>query len=120
MRFSGIASAVPGLPHFDLIRRWLKTAYPARSSPITIAVRTANLCRRYRRHKFAVLTAIVIGLLLAGYAVFNQRLIRSKWGSPGTALAIPEKRIAVLPFEKLSADKQNTYFADGVQDEILT
>src|SRR5436189_4490417 len=32
----------------------------------------------------------------------------------------PEKSIAVLPFENLSDDKQNAYFADGVQDEILT
>src|SRR5437667_3087027 len=36
-------------------------------------------------------------------------------GSPG-----PEKSVAVLPFENLSDDKQNAYFADGVQDEILT
>jgi serine/threonine protein kinase/Tfp pilus assembly protein PilF len=34
--------------------------------------------------------------------------------------AIPEKSIAVLPFENLSDQKQNAYFADGVQDEILT
>jgi serine/threonine-protein kinase len=34
--------------------------------------------------------------------------------------AIPEKSIAVLPFENLSNDKENAYFADGVQDEILT
>ena len=34
--------------------------------------------------------------------------------------SIPEKSIAVLPFENLSDDKQNAYFADGVQDEILT
>ena len=34
--------------------------------------------------------------------------------------AIPEKSIAVLPFENLSDDKENAYFADGVQDEILT
>jgi adenylate cyclase len=33
---------------------------------------------------------------------------------------IPEKSIAVLPFENLSDDKSNAYFADGVQDEILT
>jgi TolB-like protein/class 3 adenylate cyclase/Flp pilus assembly protein TadD len=37
-----------------------------------------------------------------------------------TAAAIPEKSIAVLPFENLSAEKENAYFADGVQDEILT
>ena len=34
--------------------------------------------------------------------------------------AIPEKSIAVLPFENLSNEKENAYFADGVQDEILT
>src|SRR6266581_1539997 len=35
-------------------------------------------------------------------------------------VAITEKSIAVLPFENLSEEKQNEYFADGVQDEILT
>ena len=37
-----------------------------------------------------------------------------------TPASIPEKSIAVLPFENLSDEKQNAYFADGVQDEILT
>ena len=37
-----------------------------------------------------------------------------------TAGAIPAKSVAVLPFENLSADKDNAYFADGIQDEILT
>jgi TolB-like protein/class 3 adenylate cyclase/Tfp pilus assembly protein PilF len=37
-----------------------------------------------------------------------------------TAAAIPEKSIAVLPFENSSEDKANAYFADGIQDEILT
>jgi adenylate cyclase len=36
------------------------------------------------------------------------------------AAAVPEKSIAVLPFENLSEDKSNAFFADGVQDEILT
>lgn len=35
-------------------------------------------------------------------------------------IAIPEKSIAVLPFENLSSDKENAYFAEGIQDEILT
>ena len=34
--------------------------------------------------------------------------------------AIPEKSVAVLPFENLSSDKENAYFAEGIQDEILT
>src|SRR5262249_45014296 len=34
--------------------------------------------------------------------------------------SVPEKSIAVLPFDNLSDDKQNAFFTDGVQDEILT
>ena len=34
--------------------------------------------------------------------------------------AVPEESIAVLPFENLSEDKANAYFADGIQEEILT
>ena len=36
------------------------------------------------------------------------------------ASSIPQKSIAVLPFENLSEEKVNAYFADGIQDEILT
>ena len=32
---------------------------------------------------------------------------------------IPEKSIAVLPFENLSDDQENEYFADGIQDDVL-
>ena len=39
-------------------------------------------------------------------------------GGKGTVL-IPEKSIAILPFENLSGDKANAYFADGIHDEIL-
>ncbi len=39
---------------------------------------------------------------------------------PATSTAIPAKSIAVLPFENLSSDKNNAYFADGMQDLILT
>jgi serine/threonine protein kinase/Tfp pilus assembly protein PilF len=39
---------------------------------------------------------------------------------PPQAAVIPEKSIAVLPFENRSEDKANVYFADGIQDEILT
>ena len=40
--------------------------------------------------------------------------------TPSALAEIPEKSIAVLPFENLSNEKENAYFADGVQDEILT
>lgn len=43
-------------------------------------------------------------------------------GSPWTTLPsdTPDKSIAILPFENLSDDQQNTYFADGIQDDILS
>jgi TolB-like protein len=40
--------------------------------------------------------------------------------SGASALVASAKSIAVLPFENLSADKDNAFFADGIQDEILT
>src|SRR5438876_7426342 len=40
--------------------------------------------------------------------------------SGGSSLSVSEKSIAVLPFENLSAEKENAFFADGVQNEILT
>jgi TolB-like protein/class 3 adenylate cyclase/Flp pilus assembly protein TadD len=70
--------------------------------------------------------ATIAALVLSGCALaisftiyFRHRAAPSETfaGAPG---AIPEKSIAVLPFENLSDDKQNAYFADGVQDEILT
>jgi TolB-like protein/Tfp pilus assembly protein PilF/class 3 adenylate cyclase len=41
-------------------------------------------------------------------------------GVAGAMTSVPDKSIAVLPFENLSDAKENAYFADGVQDEILT
>src|SRR6185503_14625955 len=41
-------------------------------------------------------------------------------GPMRSALTVAEKSVAVLPFENLSSDKENAFFADGVQDEILT
>ncbi|MEY2484364.1 MAG: hypothetical protein QOH39_12 [Verrucomicrobiota bacterium] len=77
-----------------------------------------------------LVTSIVIVLLLAGslgyqlWRTRNQPAPRQD-ASPArieaaTASTIPEKSIAVLPFENLSSDKENAYFADGIQDEILT
>ena len=44
----------------------------------------------------------------------------SENGLAGARTSIPEKSIAVLPFENLSSDKENAYFVEGIQDEILT
>jgi TolB-like protein/Tfp pilus assembly protein PilF len=46
--------------------------------------------------------------------------VPSPVSSPIPAVAIPEKSIAVLPFDNLSEEKGNAFFAEGIQDEILT
>jgi len=56
---------------------------------------------------------LVLGAIAAAFLFVSRRPMRS-------ALAVAEKSVAVLPFENLSSDKENAYFADGVQDEILT
>ena len=40
--------------------------------------------------------------------------------SPPSAASIPEKSLAVLPFENMSREPDNAFFTDGVQDQILT
>jgi TolB-like protein/Flp pilus assembly protein TadD len=52
------------------------------------------------------------------YPLATAPLVSSQAPAPA-ATAIPEKSIAVLPFENLSADKDNAYFVEGIQDEIL-
>src|SRR5438067_8346228 len=56
---------------------------------------------------------LVLAAIIAAFVLLLRRPARS-------ALAIVEKSIAVLPFENLSRDPDNAYFADGIQDEILT
>src|SRR5215469_1089228 len=68
------------------------------------------------RVRWAVITAalLTIAVIVASIVMVSRNRARS------TLAAAPEKSIAVLPFENLSEEKQNEYFADGVQDEILT
>ena len=76
---------------------------------------------------FATLALIAAALL--GWQLLGRPAVRDwarhsaesavKAGRPAPAADVPEKSIAVLPFENLSSDKENAYFADGIQDEIL-
>jgi TolB-like protein len=80
---------------------------------------TANTSKRKPRRQ-AVRWLLAAGLCFAGALIawflagrpglFNQR---------ATEAAPTEKSIAVLPFENISPNKDDAYFADGVQDEIL-
>ena len=63
--------------------------------------------------------ALSIGLFFLGrYSSGNNAAPRQSEAAAGSL--IPQKSIAVLPFENLSDDKNTAYFADGIQDEILT
>jgi len=66
------------------------------------------------RVRWAAMTAalFVLAVIVAGIAVFSRYRVQS-------TLAAPEKSIAVLPFENLSADPENAFFTDGVQDQVL-
>jgi TolB-like protein/Tfp pilus assembly protein PilF len=73
------------------------------------------------RAAFRVKSAVVAALLLLtalGAAFWMLRRPQEKFMN--AAAAIPYKSIAVLPFENLSEEKANAYFAEGIQDEILT
>src|SRR5262245_13093056 len=70
--------------------------------------------RSVRRTRAALAVALVV---LGISALLVSQLLRIQ-NSPLNAA--PDKSIAVLPFENRSEDKANAYFADGIQDEILT
>jgi TolB-like protein/Tfp pilus assembly protein PilF len=72
---------------------------------------------RRRSTKKWMLAAAVVLIAAISFVVLRIGL-RARSG--GSSLSVSEKSIAVLPFENLSAEKENAFFADGVQNEILT
>jgi TolB-like protein/Tfp pilus assembly protein PilF len=105
-----------GNPHLPekLKKRWKQAPVPVR--PITAP--------RWPKVLIAVaLVAAVVALVISSLIFFYRPSSTTTSISPraiATSTTAPEKSIAVLPFENRSEDKENAYFADGVQDEILT
>jgi TolB-like protein/Tfp pilus assembly protein PilF len=75
-----------------------------------------------RRPGRKVLSLIVAGAGIAAAVLLWFQIAPSRKGGPlpSTPAGPDRKSIAVLPFENLSEDKANAYFADGIQDEIIT
>jgi serine/threonine protein kinase/tetratricopeptide (TPR) repeat protein len=101
-RYSSALALAEDLEH------WLK------HEPIQ-AHRTGVCTRGYkwvrRNPSIAALIASLVALAtIVGWSLWENELV----GGP------PARTVAVLPFENLSNDRDNAYFADGVQDEILT
>jgi serine/threonine protein kinase/Tfp pilus assembly protein PilF len=92
------------------LERWLD-GRPIVARPISVPTR---LGRWSRRNPKLIATGAAC-LLFGGVTVWFFR------GELAKVLpAAPEKSIAVLPFENLSRDPESAYFADGIQEEILT
>jgi TolB-like protein/Tfp pilus assembly protein PilF len=99
----------PALP--DRCKQWVSKAVP---KPVFMG-----------RHRIALISGGLIALIAAvlalyGISVRKSSVLGEHRPLPSENAIIPEKSIAVLPFDNLSDEKQNAYFADGVQDEILT
>src|SRR5438132_2358355 len=82
------------------------------------AARVAAAARR-KRAAFRWLSLGAVSLL-AVIALIGFLLVRYRGLLTTAELPVPEKSIAVLPFDNRSRDPDNAYFADGIQDEILT
>jgi TolB-like protein/Flp pilus assembly protein TadD len=72
----------------------------------------------------AVILALCLGFPIAvvlawAYDITPSGIKRTE-EAPPAAPSVPEKSVAVLPFENLSDDRENTFFADGVHDDILS
>ncbi len=105
-----IVSLVFGFP-IAMVLSWMYELTPEG------VVRTEDVDPATQRKFGRKVDFVIIGalLLIIALLVYQRPPFRA-----GGAQAIPEKSIAVLPFENFSADKQNAFFADGVQDDILT
>src|SRR6266404_55677 len=68
---------------------------------------------RQKKHVW-IFVVVVGGAISLGLFFLGRMTAPSK---PGGVNEVSSKSIAVLPFENLSSDKENAYFADGIQDE---
>src|SRR6516162_3409909 len=85
---------------------------PARSTRITTAPGKTPENKKLIVCGVALLSVLTLAGLYFGVLKRQPKLV-------SLAAAIPEKSIAVLPFENRSEEKANAYFAEGIQDEIL-
>jgi len=96
----------------------LRQAKTTQAAPAT----AASEAKPFGRSLTRIAALIIAVAAAAGLYIFSHRptaKVPPSATAPGPA-AISEKSIAVLPFENLSSDKENAYFADGIQDEILS
>ena len=109
-----VVAAVIGFPFamlFAWFYEWTPRGFQRESDIPPNGASARGTGRKLNRAIIAVLALAVILLLI-------DRLFPHKWREAPSGA--PAKSIAVLPFDNLSRDPENAYFADGIQDEILS
>lgn len=108
-----VLAAVIGFPFailFAWFYEWTPQGFQRESEVAPNESVTRGTGRKLDRWIMAILSLAVVLLLV-------DKLVHRGNNAGG---ALPQKSIAVLPFDNLSSDKENSYFTEGVQDEILT
>src|SRR6058998_437734 len=117
-----IALVVIGFP-VALVIAWAFEATPEGIKRTEVADAMPMVTSGHKKHAwiYVVVVGAVFSIGLFFIGRYTGRNVASAARSEAaTDSAIPHKSIAVLPFENLSDDKGAAYFADGIQDEILT
>src|SRR4029077_20361502 len=79
----------------------------------------AQVLDRWKSARRLAIAAGLIGIAAAAFALFTRWHNRAASQNPPPA-NVPPKSIAVLPFRNLSEAKENAFFADGIQDDLVT
>src|SRR5881398_2388962 len=113
-----IALVVIGFP-IALVIAWAFEATPEGIKRTEVAV-AMPVSAATRRKKHAWIYVVVIAAAISVALFFLGRYTAGNKSVASVPNELPAKSIAVLPFDNLSRDPDNAYFAEGVQEEILT
>lgn len=117
----GMPSAIVLAWAYELTPEGIRRTEPAQSPEARAPEDQQRVRKQLNAVIFGVMALVIVVLL--GERFLGRRAATesaAQNASAAGAAAAPAKSIAVLPFENLSEDKGNGYFASGMQDEILT
>ena len=123
-KFSTLATSKVPTPLIRLLRSMLATDPAERPQSARELLAQLRQCReaigaRPRRRRLLQLAALAL-LVSSGVGLTSYFWYREHIQEGASAATAPEKSIAVLPFENLSNDREDAFFIDGVQDDLLT
>jgi serine/threonine protein kinase/Tfp pilus assembly protein PilF len=105
----------------DLLRPCLAVDPEERPPSARRLLETLELCRAQPiTRRRTIKLGLLVGIAVLALGIAALMLWRNRKHDLASPVPIPEKSIAVLPFENRSRDPDNAYISDGIQDEILT